>query len=307
MMSETIGPCPEGLFSGLLPLKLNTGLDGRELDRARLLLSSIQYHWKGKRPFALHVVGRDDEMLDIVEGLRRFRSRNVQLMFHAETALFPADSPFHVAPGMYKQQLIKLFAARIIGRAAFVTLDADVICVKDFDEQSFMRSGRIVSHWEKRDFHAWWRNSEAVTGCRSDERLYGIGVTPNTLHADLCLGVERLFSLRRLDAAAYLCEVINVEKHPGLTTFNNGEIPLAWSEYSLYTLASEWTRELYQYHVTPAEAQTARIEVHSRRNVWSASDITKLSDEREEAYFLVVQSWAGISIEEIRRLLRFPF
>jgi hypothetical protein len=76
-------------------------------------------------------------------------------------------------------------------------------------------------------------------------------------------------------------------------------MPLAWSEYSLYTMVGEWLSRLDNYHVPAAAIAATGVQLRSRRNVWSAEQAGRLKrDDADPGYFLVVQSWAGLPVEK---------
>jgi hypothetical protein len=287
------------LTKGLLPLKLNTGSDRREIDRAELLIASLCHFWKGAEPFLLHVVGRDDELEEITAKMASLETDRIHILVYPESAFFPASSPFHAMKGMYKQQIIKLYVPQLLGLEGFLTLDADVICIREFDESTFVRGDRIISNWESRTFHSWWENSMSGIRAWCDLSIPGLGVTPNTLHGTLCSQIFKYLELRRVDPLAHLLEL--AERHPLIKRYNDEVIPLAWSEYSLYTIVGEWFDNLYDYHLSPEDAAAASVQFFSRRNVWSPQEAYRLApDPDDPGYFLVVQSWAAIPVEEIQ-------
>jgi hypothetical protein len=297
-MSDDAVPGSDGIWTGLLPLKLNTGADKREIDRARLLVRSLRHFWQGGRAFVLHVIGRDDEVATIRSQLESFDGDVLRIIVHAESEFFPESSRFHAINGMYKQQLIKIFVPFQIGLGGFMSLDADVVCIRAFQEGSFIRDGRLISTWESRSIHSWWENSMAGLRAWSDPETPGLGVTPNTLHADICRRIFRYLELRGLDPIDHLCEL--TEKHPKLKSIAGEGIPLAWSEYSLYTIVGEWFSKLLEYHLSPPEVAATGVHLHSRRNVWSKNEIARLQPSTEDpGHFLVVQSWAGVPVEDI--------
>ena len=305
-MSGNLDTVCQGVWSGVLPLKLNSGTDQRELARARLLLRSLGHFWRDTRPFDLHIIARTEEVDEIKRELSDLCAPPLNVRCHAETDFFPIGSPFFSMEGMYRQQLLKLFAPAKMTLGGFLTLDADVICLREFDSQSFLRGGKLISTWEPRHIHSWWQNSAAGLRIWSDQNSPGLGVTPNVLHSDLCRKIERYFAFRGLDPIQHLCSL--TEHHPNLTSIDGEGIPLVWSEYSIYTIIGEWFGDLFKLHLAPAESEKSGVELHSRRNVWSSADAGRLIPDPEDAgHFLIVQSWAGISVEEIQARIGLRF
>ena len=140
----------------------------------------------------------------------------------------------------------------------------------------------------------------------SDTSIPGLGVTPNTLHSDLCHAIARYIELRGLEPLKHLCDL--TEKHPKLKVIEAEGIPLTWSEYSLYTIIGEWFRNLHHYHLSPDEVNAVGVVLHSRRNVWSKHEIGRLRPSLDDpGYFLVVQSWAGVPVEDIQANIGLSF
>jgi hypothetical protein len=287
---------------GVLPLKLNSGADGRELDRAKLLLASLRHFWKGTDPFHMHIVGETNEAEEIGESLAASVGPRLTITVHAEDEFFSEGSPFFATKGMYKQQLIKLWVPWKLGLAAFITFDADVVCIRDFDERTFVRDNKLISKWEPRKIHSWWANSMVALRVWGDQDEPGLGVTPNVLHARICRQVFRYLELQGFDPINRLCELTTA--HPKLTTIEGEGIPLTWSEYSLYTLVGEWFRDLERLHASSLSAAELGMRMQSRRSVWYKSEIDRLKpDPDDPGYFLVVQSWSGIPPEEVQARL----
>jgi hypothetical protein len=293
----------KGVQNGLLPLKLNTGFDGREIDRATLLLRSLIDHWKGDFPFEMHLVSLDEEVDEIKERLSPLSCERLAIKFYSESDFFPSSSAFFRMKGMYKQQVLKLAVPAKLDLGPFITFDADVISLRDFNNLTFMVGNKILSTWEPRNIHSWWQNSMVSLRAWGSDKQPGLGVTPNILHSDICASVFRYMELRGLDPLSHLQELS--DSHPELYRIEGEGISLAWSEYSLYTLVGEWFGTLSTYHVIPEEAAKSQFALHSRRNVWSRNTADKLvPDVDDVGYFLIVQSWAGVSVEDIIRRIK---
>ena len=294
--------------AGLLPVKMHTGADGRELDRAKFLIASLQRCWRGGAPFDLHVVGLDAEVETLRSELARAQgaSPRVCIEVHAESEFF-ADAPeFFQCSGTYKQQLIKLFAPPALRLGPFITFDADIVSLRPFDEKTFVRDGRLISQWEARKHHAWWENSMSAAGIWADLEPWGLGVTPNVLHSDLCAKIGAYFALRNLPAVQTLCKFAN--HHPFLKTYEHEKgSALTWSEYSLYTLIAEWFGVLFDYHLRPEEVGQTGVALHSIASVWGGHSADRLTQYRDHpGYFVIVQSWAKVPIEEVAQRLGLP-
>jgi hypothetical protein len=291
--------------AGVMPLKLDSGADSREFDRARLLISSLRESWRGEQIFDLWVVVLDDEYETACALLDMYSGSRVHVRIVVESEFFSKGSPFFHMHSMYKQQLIKLVAPTHLALDGFITFDADVVCLRPFHETSFIFDGRLISTWERKAIHSWWRNGMAGLRLWTDLEAPGLGVTPNVLHSDLCADVMRYLRLRGLDAIECLCRLAGA---PPPYRLAGEDIPLAWSEYSLYTMVGEWFSRLDDYHVPAAAIAATGVQLHSRRSIWSSAQARLLKrDDADPGYFLVVQSWVGLTVEEIVARCGFAF
>jgi len=293
------------VVNGILPLKLGTGADKRELDRASSLISSLRYFWRGSEPFELTIVARDEEVGLIKESIIGEGSL-VNVTVRSEQEFFPVDSAFFDLPGMYRQQVIKLYVPSKLQLGPYFTFDADVICIRPIDEHTFISDGKVVSTWEPRTIHSWWRNGMSGFRIWADLEVPGMGVTPNVLHSDIAGLVFKYLEFRNLDPLKHLNDLC--QKDRVLFKIEGEGMALAWSEYSLYTMVAEWFDLLNTHHLIEKEVKETGVRVHSRRNVWSVNDVKRLApDDGDTGYFIVIQSWAGVPIETIYDNLKLPF
>jgi len=285
--------------NGLLPIKLNYGSAGREGDRMKLLVNSLDRHWTGATPFSLHIVCLDKEIDEVRAATTEVGASRLTLNFYKESEFFGTDSSFYKTHPTYKQQMIKLIAPARLGIGAFITFDADILCLRDFNEETFVFGEKLISTYEPKIAHSWWENGMAGCGLTTDLVTKGLGVTPNTLHSDLCVGIEAFFAERGMDCIERLYDL--TQSHPGVKAYaGEGGHPLVWSEYSLYHMISEMRGTLQGYHVAPEVVSGLSVQLHSRRNVWGKDDIGRLQpDSADPGIFLIVQSWAGVPVEEI--------
>ena len=106
-----------------------------------------------------------------------------------ETAVVPEFKLFKNYPGWNKQQLIKLAAAEIVETDFYLTLDADIICVRPTGFSDLVKDGRSgcfrLSRLEKSAemFKRWYRNAEKVL--KIEYAAYHHNVTPVVLSKDV--------------------------------------------------------------------------------------------------------------------------
>jgi hypothetical protein len=276
----------------LLPLALRRLKRRGDLERAGLLIESLGRHWRDRKPFELLIVAprRDTELLRA--SLPRMNNLNVTI--RPESDFFSALSSFYLLPGWYRQQILKLYVPAELNFGGYLTLDSDVVCVGDFDSQTFIEDGRAISHWEPKKHHAWWREVAEVAGVPYDSAGHGLSVTPNILHSDLSRQAIAHFASDRLDAVSNL----------GLRCL--GKIgTIVWTEYSLYTSVAEHKGNLLDYHVHWDPCYDSATQLFSEQScVWESHDferLAKLPNGKDPGgKFIIVQSHARIPFERVR-------
>jgi hypothetical protein len=281
-----------------LPLRISGGQCTHDLERSSLLIRSLGRFWEGELPFPLVVCVRRDERRAIAEGLARHPRVAVELV--DEVSLVPELIDYEPFDGWTKQMLLKLAYGRVARSDYYVTLDADVVCVRPISESVLLPGDRAVTEWEPKADHAeWWRESAALLRCPVDFAAQGLGVTPNLFSSELARGV--LDELERLwgeSAAALLLR----RAAEGLAKRRGGE-GRRWSEYSLYGLHGETGGGLSRFHLMPAEQEAADVRLHVEFDLWKAdreaflrwSPAERLAESRR-GFFLVCQSNIGQEI-----------
>ncbi len=281
----------------ILPLALRRKGRG-DLERAGLLVESLGRHWRDPQPLELLIVAPPRD----VQRLRKAmpRAANVEVTVRTESDFFTAFSPFHVMPGWFRQQVIKLHIPARLGFGGYLTLDSDIVCVGDFDARTFVRDGRALSRWEPKSGQDWWRHVAGVVGVPYDRHGHGLSVTPNILHGDLAAQALAHVAPGAADPTASLCRWMARKL---------GSV--AWTEYSLYTSVAEVKGNLLAYHQHWDTCYGGDVHLFSDRScVWEANDFAGLAalphGSDPGGKFIVVQSHARIPIERVRSYcLRF--
>jgi hypothetical protein len=124
------------------------------------------------------------------------------------------------------QMAIKILIAQIVTTEFYITLDSDVVLLRNFEFCDIIHNGQGIYHHESR-FEAhpeWWHNTEVFVGIQSANPGYqGIGVTPAVLST-----IGSIFVLKFLQnrfGESFLAH--------WLTTFGSLSV---WSEYTLYRI-----------------------------------------------------------------------
>jgi hypothetical protein len=191
--------------------------------------------------------------------------------------------------GWFIQQLIKLAIAKRVSSAFYLTLDADILCVREARYTDLVRDGRAtaVVYRSDKDVHGgwyWW--TEKVLGFPRSGRTHG--VTPAVLSVE---AVNRLFD--------YLHSRV---KEKGLTIEAYLLKKLPWTEYTLYYSFLEHMELFDRYHFQASMPLSGNC-------LWHASDFPGWRPENsffsKQGYlFSVIQTDAAPSIEEVVRLVQ---
>jgi hypothetical protein len=214
-----------------------------------------------------------------------------QFQVISETDLIPELRLFRPERigGWQLQQLIKLSAARIVSSSFYLTLDADVVCVRHIEYTDLVQDLRAIANVSDsaRDVHStWYTWAEKVLGFARSGRTHG--VTPAVLSSE---GVCRLFAFfeeqlrpNLLRAEAYL-----LSHRP-------------WTEYTLYYTYLEHIGLFDTYHF-PASTRTYQ------NSIWKvgeevAWDPVHSFSAHDSFYFSVLQSYAVNSVDSVVARIR---
>jgi hypothetical protein len=178
--------------------------------------------------------------------------------------------------GWYRQQLIKLAAAELVGTDFYLTLDSDVICTRPTTVADLVRDGRGVCEGRQDGKHdEWYAWAERVLGVESRRTQHG--VTPAVLAK---AGVGAL--------AEHLAERAGADRTWRGYLMRN----TPWTEYALYTTYLEHAGIYDRHHLRLGEGALYG------NCVWSPEQYEGW-EPSGEFHFTVVQSTAGVEPEEI--------
>ncbi|MBC9206298.1 hypothetical protein IBL26_05585 [Roseomonas aerophila] len=274
-------------MDAVLPLRLSGGYQEHDLERARMLLHSLEHFWCGPEALRLIVIAPEGD----VEAVRAaLVPRHVRVVVVREGLLLPGLGAVPEVGGWFRQMALKLAAHVLVEGTFFLTLDADLVCIRPVSTDRLVREGRALTDWESRNLHRpWWAASAAALGVEeAAERRPGMAVTPELLATEV---------LRRLQRA--LCAEGGPEawmrllRRPGL-----------WSEYSLYTLFAERQGLLERHHHDLAWMRAHGQALRARQSLWSAAQLQDWQPEDAFApeavgFFMVCQSSTRIPPREI--------
>jgi hypothetical protein len=177
------------------------------------------------------------------------------------------------------QQMIKLAIANRVESGFYLTLDADVICVRPIEPADLFIDGRAVANLEEPSHRDWYEAAADILALPASPRNHC--VTPAVLSREGSLALQAHIG------ADWIRVLIG---NPG------------WSEYALYNSFLEATGVYDRYHVV---VEAPRLYGNSAWNpdqlaVWDPAD----SFAPGGPLFTVVQSNTGVSAEEVAERLK---
>ncbi len=290
-------------IDAVLPLKLD------DYSRFRILDASLKKFMKdlGK----LFIIVPDKEVTTFRSEIKGDRYEIIP-----ETAVVPEFMLFKRYPGWNKQQLIKLAAADIVETDFFLTLDADVICIRPTNFSDLVRDGRSYCYrlslkQSDQRFKTWYHNAERIL--KIESAAYHHDVTPAVLSR------EAMLLLQNHLAQTYRKSRTGFNKldlqYWGINALAKFIPKLSFAEWRLYLLSSEqWTE--YSLYYAFLEAYNLFEKYHflldkriSGNSVWHLNEYdswdpaNSFMGERT-FYFSLIQSNTGINPDEIWQKVR---
>jgi hypothetical protein len=282
-----------------------------DLDRSDILLHSLRSRASGLG--TLWVVVPDGQRKAIENHLLARRPPFQAWCVVGENQLVPELEMLRPR-GWYRQQLIKLAIAEHVESETYMTLDADVICTRDFSTVQLAPGGKPLCYVIPEDLHPdWYRGSEAVLRLSASRRKILHNVTPAVLARravlDLRDHLEQVplgFGFRGMKQRVALLRC-RIAEH---ATFARWRLLLAagtpWTEYSLYYTYLEATGQFAKYH-TPTTKAIYDID----RSIWYANEPpidqwnpTECFEGEGPPWFVVVQSHTRIPAAAVRRKIK---
>lgn len=288
-------------------------LTASDADRAKILFRSLERFFE---PLGTcHVVVPDPEFAAV-----RPRVPGDRYDVVAESDVVPEIGWFHstarlraklrlVGPpihGWFVQQLVKLAAAERVGTPFYLTLDADVICVRETRYEDLVPDGRALVQTTPPNHPEWNDDAERVLGLPRSGRQYA--VTPALLNVEavraLAGHLERRVRLRAKQVARRLPNPLARDLLASWRSHLLRSLP--WTEYALYGTFVERTGLFDRYHVLAGEDAIYgnAVWLESQFEDWNPASINGDGGFR----FSVVQSATRIPPDRIaakvERLLR---
>lgn len=242
----------------------------------------------------------------------------------SESSLVPEFKLFSKTGGWYKQQVIKLAIAQKIVTEFYLTLDADVICVKPVVFSDLVKNGKALCYALKTDiFPEWYKGSERVLHLKRSGRFHN--VTPTILSKEAVIQLQN-----------HLSNLSNLSSNPQLNSYSKSKKikilllkalsfilskksktskllnswksyllrNLPWTEYALYYTYLEATNLFDKYHIL---ADTCIYSTN--KSIWAKDDIASWKAEEcftgeRDFFFCIAQSNTQISPREVWNKVR---
>ena len=307
-------------ISFVLPLKINTNPLGSDLERIKkILLPSLVKYFEVNRIRCFLIIVPSREYREVCSQLKEFMSIlklsvvpeqkildmapgwKQHIFLHRVFYVFKEiDFKFNngkffedtrlkkgwkTLSGWYKQQLLKMFASKLIDSEYYMTLDADLCLTRPTDVKTLFPDGKAIFTPEIVEAHRdWWVGSSRVLNIelklKPEDSV--INVTPEILSREV---VSRLID--------YLMAKARQNKFP--TVFEYLATVRPWTEYTLYWLFLLEFYKMEDYYTNQMKVAT----LHRYHSVWERHEAPNMTMLREHihaafhdpsALFLVTQS-----------------
>jgi hypothetical protein len=299
----------------------DTGRPGNDLDRASILLESLNTYVRAENIEELLVITRPQD----IENLSTYMSKHLRSIRYAvvdENSICPVlrtnPSTYNQWPtpnqGWLRQQMLKLGASKYVTSEFYMVLDADVIFFRALDTDFLLQERRSLLNIENEaDYRRIYVSSAAKHEAevrkvryRNAAALLGIGEYQRT--KDYWYGETPVIFSRSI-AQSLLSYIQNVHGHEWdivLSSRSN------WTEYPLYFLYAEENQLFDTYHrigdcnsLLNLESSIWWLPERYRDNrTLSSWDVSNLASDKGPGYAIVVQSYLGYCPKLVRRKLQ---
>lgn len=281
-------------LDAVLPLLL------RDCERAELLFRSLDCHFSALN--TCWIVARDNEAAEIRARLRRPDCEVIK-----ESDLIPELPAYRwlakkfgrSITGWFVQQIIKFAIAERATTEFFLTLDADVLCLRPTSFPDLVRDGRAIAQLLDQDLHPdWYRRAEKLLGCKRPPNTHG--VTPAIFSRTAVLELQEYLSGRIALPLRAAGTLPRGELCASWRSYLIRSIP--WTEYSLYHTFLHHRRKFDLFHFDGGPCAL----YDNKRCLWTQdrSETWTFDPNLEgNARFIIVQSATSYPVETIRKLV----
>jgi hypothetical protein len=282
-------------IEAILPLKIDAREGVSELDRfSTLFLPSLHRFLRSEGCFSLLLIVPAQDLSAVRKRLKKLDRSEVRVI--CEDDLCPALKGHS---GWYKQQILKIAAAKLLSSEYYLVLDADIILKRPTDLDDLFPSGKPILQKEKASTHwnEWMASRQILKSCvdLAPDSIV-MDVTPEFLHRETCLALQGAIASR------------NNTSEWDKFLFESRET--GWTEYSLYwlyVLELGLGRQLYDW--SPVQMYDGIFNLCEADRL-SHSHLQHIFAPDSDSFFLVVQSNMNLKLsliqERILPYLRGP-
>ncbi len=283
------------VMDAVLPLIVN-GDGRRDLDRAVLQGRTLRHFFSRDEMLRVHVVGRGEELPRISEALKPLETPWLRYFFRDERDVDPRMTDSQTK-GWHKQQIIKMAAPEWLGAPFWLTLDADVICVRPVCVSDLLPDGRaLLDHVRVSDvpiFERWADGTRVLLGMVAPPLSVSMSITP------------LIYARPAMQAAFAMIEFAHGRpwKDVLLDRAIVGQIEdlgfHSWAEQHIYYLAAVRAGLLGQCHaISGIDVSACLIQSGIwTENDWKTLDVRQLADTARPGFFFVCSSYTGMPVE----------
>ena len=203
--------------------------------------------------------------------------------------------PIH---GWFVQQLVKLAAADVVSTPFYLTLDSDVICVRETGYDDLVPAGRALVQTSPPNHPEWNDDAARVLGLPRSGRQYA--VTPALLRGDAVAALARHLAGRVDPRARELALWLPRGRPRQIVASWRSYLlrRLPWTEYAVYGTFVEATGLFDRYHVLGGDHAIYGngVWIESQFDEWDAE---ATFNRRDGFCFTVVQSATRIPPERV--------
>lgn len=279
----------------------------RDAERAKILFDSLRLF---RDLGTCWVIVRDRELAEL-----RVKIPEKRFLLIPESTLIPELGIYRILwrlrgkgniSGWYVQQLLKMAMAEKVQTDFYLTLDADVICMKPVSYDDLVKKGRAISRRTAKDGHAnWYQWAERVLGLPRSPFQHG--VTPALLSREAMIRLQKYLATRtslpvRSGWKRGVDDALMGKLMPSWRSYLIRNLP--WTEYSLYGtfLDASGLYDRYHWDGGPDAIYSNSVWYPETFEAWAPHEIFN----RMNSYFCVIQSTTGIDPTTIRARLERP-
>lgn len=285
-------------LGAVLPLSIRGSYDVDDLGRTEILFKTLSAFSLPDTFGTILIVTPPHEVETVRERCQRWSQFNIEVM--SEEELLPELKSHQQVRGWRKQQMVKLGAARVLSEDFFLTLDADVVCLKPIGLHNLFVDGRAILQYEDRSLHPkWWQSSARLLDMSPNvgDPDVGMSVTPTILAKDLCLSVAKELTPKRGTWVDRLCRLHN-PRHPSNWTVGR-LLRSKWTEYSLYYLNAMKQGLLDEYHIKTGTEKIPQLLLIHDSHPFESWDAERSFSAEDPGLFCVVGSKSGLEPEVV--------